>query len=875
LDLRQSIGDRSGEAWALNNLGYYLGNLFDYTPALDYLQQARKIFKALGDLNGEAWVLDNLAFVTSYNLGYDDGMKFQLEALDVYQELGDKGKIAECLNSIGRYSTNIGDYESAMGYFQRARDTWHQLGDTRNEGRAVNNIGVVYAYLGDRARAMEYYQDALAMYITIGDRWREATMRGNLGQGYLDLDDPETALEYCQQAKVIFDQVNYSNKFYDAVNLSCLGRAYQELGETEQAETYLLEGLEMMIMDTSPYGITMIKTELGEFYYEAGEYDQALDVLNQVLQLWRKNGDPEGESRTLTLIGKVYEALGEKDRALDVYYESIALVESILSRVKAESFQTSVAAKEVDVYRLAIQLLVEMERYDEAFLLSERSRARNFLDAMGKKRPDIREGSDSILIKQEADLRSELGAIEQAMYKEKSKTTDQQNPALINDLQSKLTTKQQDYSDLIAEMQMKFPELASLVTVDTITLADVQAVLDDQTSLVAYYLTETSPIAFVILKDAFHVVTIPVETGKITAAVESFRALGLANLDNPHPRSLKDLHTWLIVPLAPYLTTPQVGIIPHQALHYVPFAALYDGTHYFSERYTLFQLPSCSSLPFIQQKTGHKQSNPLVMGNPETQNPDLPFLDYAANEAERIAALYTVQPLLGSQASEQALRESSPSNGIIHIAAHGGLNPQVPMFSRLWLAPGGDEDGQLNVYEVYGLDLTQTDLVVLSACQTQSGNVGAGDEIISLNRAFLYGSPTVISSLWAVDDQATGELMGRFYTYLRDGLSKSHALQAAQDDIRNESDHPEWRHPYYWAAFVLNGDPGESDENIIRTQEVTHDTDRVTPQVIDQQPESSDDQKNTIPLVILGGASLLVLITFLGFVIARSKRNNP
>ena len=204
------------------------------------------------------------------------------------------------------------------------------------------------------------------------------------------------------------------------------------------------------------------------------------------------------------------------------------------------------------------------------------------------------------------------------------------------------------------------------------------------------------------------------------------------------------------------------------------------------------------------------------------------------------------------------------------------------MFSRLWLAPGEGDDGQLNVYEVYGLDLAQTDLVVLSACQTQHGEVSAGDEIISLNRAFLYGSPTVISSLWAVDDQATGELMDRFYTHLRDGMTKAQALQAAQDEIRNDPDHPEWRHPYYWAAFVLNGDPGELDEVVPDTvevvpdaDEVVPDADEVAPQIMDQLPESSDEQKINLRLTFLVGAGVLVLIAVLGLVITRSIRKNP
>ncbi|MBE9473438.1 MAG: CHAT domain-containing protein, partial [Chloroflexi bacterium] len=858
LSIWRTAGNRREEAWALNNIGYNYAFLFDYPVAMDYLQQARQIFQDIDDGYGEGWVIDNMAFVTSHNLGYAKGMEYQLEALAVYEEIANQGQIAESLNSLGRYSVAVGDYEPALQYFQRAGDIWLQRGDTMNRSRAVNNVGVAYAFLGDDERAMEYYEEALEMVISIGDRWREATMLGNLGEGYLNLDEPEKALEYCLQAKEIYEEINHPDIYYQAANLNFLGRVYQKMGDFDQAERYLLDGLEMMEVDRSPYGIAYLTTDLGEFYYDAGDYEQALEILNQVLQLWRQISDPYGEARSLKLIGKVYEALGDNVSALDAYLESITVSETILSQVKAESFQASMAAKGIDVYQLAIQLLIEMERYDEAFELSERNRARNFLDAMGNKRPDISRGSDTQLIQQEELLRSEISAIENALYIEKSKSPDQQNPQLINDIKLQLKAKQQDYEDLVAEMQINNPELASLVSIDATTISETQLLLDDNTTLVSYYLTERFPLAFIISNDEFHVVLIPTEIDKISTEVESFRALGLANLENPQPRSLENLYNWLVLPLKPYLNTSLVGIIPHQALHYVPFSALNDGVTYFSEQYIIFQLPSSSSLPYIQDKTGQELSNPLVVGNPDTQNPDLPSLKFAAQEAEKIAALYTVQPLLGSQASEYALREASAGTGIIHIAAHGGLNPKTPMFSRLWLAPEKGEDGQLNVYEVYGLNLDRADLVVLSACQTQHGEVSAGDEIISLNRAFLYGAPTVISSLWSVDDQATGEMMERFYSHLQQGMTKAEALQAAQKEIRNDPEHPEWQHPFYWAAFVINGDPGKLHE--VKSGPA-------------DQLSILIPTRYRLPIVTLIGTGMLVSIIVLGIFIFRKIRS--
>ena len=148
-------------------------------------------------------------------------------------------------------------------------------------------------------------------------------------------------------------------------------------------------------------------------------------------------------------------------------------------------------------------------------------------------------------------------------------------------------------------------------------------------------------------------------------------------------------------------------------------------------------LPSVSSVPFIltEQDRGFERS--LVLGNPATGNPDLAPLDFAAQEAQTVAGIFGTEALLEEQASEQLVKDQSGNADILHLAAHGSLNPHTPLFSRLWLSPEGEQDGRLNVYEVYGMDLHQASLVVLSACQTQLGDVSAGDEVVSLNRAFL------------------------------------------------------------------------------------------------------------------------------------------
>ncbi len=237
-------------------------------------------------------------------------------------------------------------------------------------------------------------------------------------------------------------------------------------------------------------------------------------------------------------------------------------------------------------------------------------------------------------------------------------------------------------------------------------------------------------------------------------------------------------------------------------LHYVPFAALTDGRRSLGDEYTIFHLPSASALQFLQQK--RKGGRASVLAVAQGQAEGLPPLQYAEQEARAIAKLYKATPLVGGAATESAVVARARDVNILHLAAHGQLNPVNPLFSRIVLVPGGDADGLLEVHEIYGLDLAKASLIVLSACQTQMGAQSRGDDVVGLSRAFIYaGAPTVIASLWKVDDKATSYLMTSLYTNLKKRMGKAAALWAAQAKTRAK--YPD---PYYWAAFVLMGEPG-------------------------------------------------------------------
>jgi CHAT domain-containing protein len=335
-------------------------------------------------------------------------------------------------------------------------------------------------------------------------------------------------------------------------------------------------------------------------------------------------------------------------------------------------------------------------------------------------------------------------------------------------------------------------------------VTDVQRQLDKDTTLLSYFVGPDETLAFVITQNSFRAVRIWVKDKELIKEIAWFRAFpNLGNSPAAAPDlsvTLKQLYNQLIAPVRPYLKTRTVAIIPHRELHFLPFAALTDGLHYFGAQHTLFYLPSASALPYIKREVPGTRMFALA----QSRASRYPRLYYADAEAKTVAGLYNTQPLTTGTTSKSEFLKQSADYSLIHIAAHARQDTVSPLFYGISLGADKDHTEKLEVREIYQLNLSQTSLVVLSACHSDWGIPTQGDDVIALDRAFLYaGASTVIASLWLVDDKSTSELMASFYKYLKNGMSKAEALRAAQSDTRRK--HPD---PFYWASFVLTGDPG-------------------------------------------------------------------
>jgi len=348
-------------------------------------------------------------------------------------------------------------------------------------------------------------------------------------------------------------------------------------------------------------------------------------------------------------------------------------------------------------------------------------------------------------------------------------------------------------------------EQASLMTVEPLTLKEVQALLPEGAVLLEYFVTEQgSTLLWTVERDRLSVVSLPFGRLQLAQRVQAFREL-IAGRDRhaEMQQMARTLFDELVRPGLGDRKARELLIVPHDALHYMPFQALMPVPgRYLIQEAPIYYYSSASLMQFTRAKVQAEASSALAMGNPDLQDPTL-NLRYAEREARTVADLFPDSVLLTRrEATKGQSREESPRHRVLHFAAHAELDEADPLGSALRLAPSSADDGRLEVQEIFGLNLNAS-LVVLSACNTALGKLTRGDELTGLTRAFIYaGTASIITTLWRVSDRASYELMQEFYRQLKAGAAKAEALRQAQLAMLKMRPHP-----YYWAAYQLTGEP--------------------------------------------------------------------
>ncbi|GJD19282.1 TPR domain protein [Rivularia sp. IAM M-261] len=325
LEIRRQLGDKAGEAAALNKLGEVYNGLNQPTQALEVLQQSVNIYKVIADKAAIGEVLDNIG--TSYRLKLDaaKALEFYQQALTIRREIKDRQGEGKTLSNIGLTYNNQKQYPKALETLQQALAIHKEVQDRYWEGYTLIRIGIAYGDSREYKRELEYYQQSLTLNRELGNKDGEFRSLLNIGWHYNDKKDYVNAVYFWQQSLVAMQIVQ--NKTLKAITIKNIADAYYAQKQYDKAIEFYQQALPIVREVKDKSQETIILIDIGQIFFKQEKYERALEFYKQALPLANKNS--EQEASILVLIGVPYFMQGKYDLAIENFQKSLIIAKEI------------------------------------------------------------------------------------------------------------------------------------------------------------------------------------------------------------------------------------------------------------------------------------------------------------------------------------------------------------------------------------------------------------------------------------------------------------------------------------------------------------------------------------------------------------------
>ena len=827
---------RSSGKWArvalcYNVLGVILYHQGEMNDSLEYLNQSLELSREKG--------FDKLEMIGLYWLSIaqkrkglrEDALKSLKESLRLAREGGYKRRESKCLRRIGLLMMGYGRYRESMDYLQKSLEVARQKQDNQLMMLSLNGIGLVHRDLGNTEKAKAFLTRSLKMSQESGNRKWEALNLNGLGDICLGQKDYRCAFKRYRESVDLLESSGAKG---------ALAKTYHKMGHTyllEKKPETALHYFKKSYATAASIGIrgrmAKISRDMGKAYGRMGQAKEALEKVDEAIAFLAEAGIADALRASYYTKGVLLERMGERDRAEKNYKRSIEILEGLRSDVAhTEADVESFVERRGQAYNRLISLLSKEGRVAEALQYLERSRLKKLRDQFDQLKPQLINEAEEEAKGKEKALREKIEGARIQLTDEKSKPKAKQNRERIARLEKDLMRERQEYLEYVNNLREQFPNLASLLAIQPDTLIDLQNLLPSHVCIVQYLILEEGTHIFMVTNQLVFHKEVKVNQRILEGKIDAFRGLlekqrgsrsrGLKQVKVPEGKAsaasrdgvMKSLHETaeelyglLMGPLEKELSGFKIlGVIPNGKLHLLPFQALGKRSpsgrfRFLVEDRSIFRLNSQSILKFAQKQAKQvKDGGRLIaFGNPNHS------LKYAEKEIEMIKETFSKSTtFVREEASEDKVKRRLAGHDVLHLATHAKMGNTIrETYVLLARSHDGREDGKLFLREIWGLPLRGYQLVTLSACETAIGKQASGDIIVSLETAFLRaGAPTIVASLWEVDDEATGILMKRFYHNLVT-KEKAEALREAQTVLMKD---PRYASPYFWAPFILVGD---------------------------------------------------------------------
>jgi len=766
-------------------------------------------------------------------------------AIELRTRLGDPRALAEAYNDRSVVLT-LTHLSAALEDLTRARALAEPLGKPDLLAEILHNIAFVHWAGKEHERALETFRES-----------ERVAARGRATPGNVAITTDAIGgvlfdLERYAEAEAQFRQGlaahrKTGDRRQQAVSLTHLGWVYGDTGRLSQAEKAYREALELLTAVGDRFNLAIALDGLGEVLFKEGRNEEALVQHRAALREAEQAPDRNQQAISLTNMGRALWKLQRLEESAQALQRAVALTESDRLTRPGTGGRMGFTAYNRERYELLVSVLWELQqrspdptRVAEMFSVSERARARTFLDLLSESRIDLDHGADPELLSRERRLVQEAERVsaEAARRTAQGASTGVEPPEL-----RKVLT---ELEEVRTQLRERDPRLAALTRPQPLPAAALQAgVLDEGTILLEYLLGKDRSFLFVVSRESLDVYPLPARHGLerqvrgLTRRIQSPRGEPGAER-----RLATQLGRTLIGPAAARIEGKRIVVAADGPLHELPFPALVlpRSGHRLIEEHEVILVPSASAVAALRAspRAATHSGQLAVLADPVFDRRDprlagrrsgavslsadlkrsidtmglqrLVRLPGTRVEAEQILSLVPAEQRLGALDFEArrglALDSTLARYRILHFATHGLLNSTHPELSGLVLSLvdsfGEPQNGFLRLNDVYQMRIG-ADLVVLSACQTALGKPVQGEGLVGLTRGFIHaGARQVLASLWKVPDRATSELMKEVYrAMLVEGLRPGPALRRAQRKLlaNRPFDGPE-----SWAAFVLQGD---------------------------------------------------------------------
>jgi CHAT domain-containing protein len=789
---------------------------------------------------------------------YEEAIETALKGLSVTTLLNraNSPESIKFYTNAGIASMRMGNYANSRNYFSVAYNslTAGAYNDNSLLFSILNGLGVSLRFMGNNEEAAKWFSMGEPFYMKDSSISRSTlSMISNYGFLLAETGDTASALNQInmvvERAETTYGRESPNHLW----SLELLAYYYTVYGGDPGKGALIYRQLEESL-DATPWNRVLNNTV--QYGYArsllmTGEKSEALEKVNGILQDSLLSGN-KIKLITLTLkreiLSDLYSDENDIDFLMSAYNaaaEAVDLYDVLRNDISSEESDIMMGSRYREVYEDCVSTLHllwkatgDQQYLFEAFNYAEKAKASSLLASTRQLRA-MNFHLPERIARLERRLGSEVNTLSELIYNERSDRYP--DASKISAWENMRLQTQITRDSLNRIIERDYPAYSDLKNNrGAAQYRDIKKLGGRKSDFVEFYVADSLLYVFLINKSSFHVEEIHFSR-QLQDDILELRSIITSPVIESGAREqfgrfvtlAHSLYETLLGGVDDYFSTERLIIAPDNILSYIPFEILLDREYdaatlnyrnlpYLVESYDILYTYSGTLLKETG-KGGRSFVNRALVFAPEYRG-DIPVdsimvtrqlgdkmlnpIMGAREEAVLISEMLGGELYLDSEATESRFRQRANSMPVIHLAMHTILNDSEPMYSRMVFEfnDDGPNDGRLNTYEVYDIPVEKSKMVVLSSCNTGSGQLKTGEGVLSLARGFFYsGSPTVIMSLWEVEDQSGSDIVRLFYKNLKRGSSKSQALRKARREYLDDAVQMR-SHPYFWATLVIMGD---------------------------------------------------------------------